>query len=1438
MASCKINRNAVSQIFDLTEIGNRWHPAALHRHVSNILKLFFMVLLCWQPALASVNQIPDNLKPWQPWVLEKHPSLPCPFLYSHHDQPTCSWPSKITLRVDDQGVDFELIARVFAPGWVTLPGNHQHWPLLNNAKQNPSTGLHKNQPAAYLQPGQHRLIGRISWQQRPDFIPLPVDTGLIELWVDGQQIAYPRFEPSTRLRKRVYGSRLWLAKKQSDPIDQPAADQVIVRVFRKIDDGIPLRVTTRVELDVAGRSREQLFSRLLLDGFKPLSIDSPIPAVVDLDGQLRVQLQPGNWVIEVTSQRTQTLTELTMPPRQGLWPSQELWVFKPDLSQRTLQIEGVATIDPQQTRLPDAWRKLNAYRISPTDTMRFIEKSRGDPQPARNQLALKRQMWLDFNGSHYTLKDSISGTMNRDWRLEINPLYELGQVTVNGDPQLITSRGESQLSGVEIRQRQVDLSAVSRLPAETSVIATGWLSDFDQLDITLHLPPGWRLFAVSGTDRTTSTWLGSWDLWDIFLLLIISLAALRLRGIAIGGLALATLALTHGEAGSPLFGWLNLLAVMALLPLLPAGRAKKFFDRYRWLSVLALVIIILPFSVNQVRQGIYPQLERPWQQVHPLNQKLRKTAQPASQAPSNLTIYRDVERDLGFDSLDSGAGSAEIGQPVIISADGQVLRSGGGNISALDPDIATQTGPGIPEWRWNQFRLSWNGPVTDEQSMQIYLLPPWLNSLLAFIRVLLLSLFLASLPGFGYRPSQGFTRPGTGKNAMTSGLTLLLGLGLLILPTQQAHADWPSQELLNQLEQRLTKAPDCLPDCAIINRSKLVASPGSLRVQLWIDSHDLVLIPLPAADKKAWWVDRISVNGKPASAIQRSNGQLKIALSPGQHKVELSGPLTSTTDLQLNFPMQPHNFELQLEGWKAAGLVDGQLRGRSLGLQKIEQLPSSKSPVSATNQPTALAPTAISTLVRVERQIKLGLDWHITTTVIRIAPLRGAINIEVPLLAGESPTAAGLPVEDGQVAVTLGPRQSRFSWRSNLNKTDTLLLEAGEEPDRLESWTVSAGPVWRVESLPINNLAPLPPIKQQITSSSGQWRPQWRPWPGEQLRLRFTRPKGISGQVFTIDEVKLKQTPGKRQSKTEMSLKLRASTGFEHPLQLPPGARLEMVTLDGKQLPISEQQDKLLLALSPGSHRVDMRWSQQQQRQWKIETPSLDLGVPSSNIDLTLKLPHDRWLLFLGGPKIGPALLYWGVLLIILLVGFGLGRFSNRKGATPGQPPLKARHWMLIGLGMSTGTFPAILLVVGWFFLLGWRSQLMAKNYTVTQFNLIQAGLALLTIASLSALLGTIPFGLLAQPDMGVVGNGSSRYLLHWYQDISSSHLPSAWVISLPMWVYRLAMLIWSLWLANALIGWAKWGWQAYSHQGLWQKSSPISPDGKTTIESEAVEAD
>lgn len=218
-----------------------------------------------------------------------------------------------------------------------------------------------------------------------------------------------------------------------------------------------------------------------------------------------------------------------------------------------------------------------------------------------------------------------------------------------------------------------------------------------------------------------------------------------------------------------------------------------------------------------------------------------------------------------------------------------------------------------------------------------------------------------------------------------------------------------------------------------------------------------------------------------------------------------------------------------------------------------------------------------------------------------------------------------------------------------------------------------------------------------------------------------------------------------------------------------------------------------------------------------FSSPQTQIGLNGVNHEIEIFMPDNRWILAVGGPNLGPAVLMWGVLLVLVLVAIGLGRLS--------LTPLKAHHWILLLIGLTQASMMTLAIVVGWMLALGWRAKRPWQEDRAG-FNLVQIGLGLWTIVALSSLFFAIEQGLLGQPEMQIVGNGSYRHYLHWYQDHSAEILPQAWVLSLPLFVYRTLMLLWALWLAFALMGWLRWGWQCFSRDGIWRHVKLTIPTG------------
>ncbi|GAA3698198.1 hypothetical protein GCM10022421_00560 [Oceanisphaera sediminis] len=1372
------------------------------RRIANFI-LLILTLLPVSTLALSPEQVPTPLQPWVDWVLHGEEQRHCPFLYNQGASHHCAWPSRLTLDLGDNGGRFSQQWQLYREDWVTLPGDQRHWPRQITVNGKPvAVSANQGNPSIRLPAGNHRIEGQWQWQRLPKHLTLNPDTGLLALTINEKPIAETDLDNN---------GRLWLGKRQADGDKPPSGgDALALQVYRQVEDNIPLQVTTLVNLEVAGEQRELLLGPVLLDEQIPLLLNSPLPARLEPDGRLRVQVRPGRWSIRLVSRHPNNVSNLTLATVPAPWPKQEVWVFKAMNQLRLVEVENLVSIDPQQTSLPREWQRLPAYRINQGDRMQLREIRRGDREPEPDRLSLQRRMWLDFDGGGYTLQDRITGRMTQGWRLEATPALQLGRVSIDRQPQFITRLPDSDRVGVEVRRGALELSADSRYQGNIGTLpAVGWNTDVQHLHTQLHLPPGWTLLSASGMDSAPSTWLQRWTLLDLFLVLIAALAAYRLWGWQWGLLALLTLVLIWHQSsglGPPRWVWLHLLAATALLRVLPAGRLRKFMIGYRNLGLLVLGLIAIPFMVAEVRSAMYPQLA---------HTSSYRSVPLADQAPTAVTS--DAEQGL---SVPQSTPLQELTGKRLAAAPSTGQSQ---PLTQIDPNARVQTGPGLPDWQWNSVELSWNGPVQRDQQIQLVLLPPTANLLLNLLRVALVGLLVLRMAGINFQRGRGFYLQ---HSLLSAWLPVWLPIGLLLplllaLPAP-VQAEMPDARLLEQLKTRLLAPPDCLPDCALISQMKLTIDPQQIDPQqlvaeLEVHTQAAVAVPLPA-DADHWLPRQVLLNGDPAPALRRgSNGELYLPLPPGIHRVKMSGPLPAQGGVQLPLTLRPHNVTVQASGWTVQGIDENGVPEAQLQLSRIK--------TASATQPTALEPGALPDFVRVERILRLDLDWMIETRVTRQSPVGQPISLQIPLLAGESVLTDGVRVQNDQVMLVLAANQQQARWQSRLEKAPRLTLTAPDTRRWTEVWQVDTSPIWHLES------GGIPVIHHQ--GATGNWLPEWRPWPGESIRLDISRPAGVDGQTLTIDSTRLTLKPGQRAIDASLQLQLRSSQGGQHSLQLPDNISLQSVAINGKVQPIRLQGQTLTLPLTPGVQRLEVNWRHNQGISPLLSTPHIDPGSAGVNNHIELELGKDRWILFAMGPRLGPAVLFWSLLAMTLLLALGLSRISFT--------PLRFHHWLLLGIGLTQVPLWMALVVVGWLLALGLRGRWQHAE-AGRLFNLAQIGLVLLTLLALSYLFFAIQQGLLGLPDMQISGNNSHGNTLRWYQDRSEGALPQAWVLSVPLLVYRLLMLAWALWLAFALLRWLRWGWECFSSQGIWRpfnlrvarsgkKDAPGNPDDRQGVE-------
>ncbi len=1373
--------------------------------------LLMAVLLALAPPAMAQAPLPPELEPWVPWVLAEHPEQDCAITSGGR---ACTWPSSLRIALRPGGALFELWVTTDTEALVPLPGGQGRWPqdVLTDDRALVVEDI-AGVPTVRLPRGQHRIHGRFVWQLVPQTMPVPTTVAELRLALDGAQELRPTIDEEGLIR---------LGPGASTPA---AEERLDLEVSRHITDGVPLRVSSRITLRASGAAREVDLGAVGLPGTQHVRLEADLPARVTAEGHLVVQVRAGTFTVELESLHEGPVTSLAPPGLAAPWPEQEYWAVATDDQVRAVELSGPPAVDPARTPLPDEWRGLPTYLASASTPLAFTELRRGEPEPAPNRLSLDREIWLDADGGGFTFRDTFTGDVHQAWKLAMLTPYELGHA-VEGGRDLVITEAEGGRPGVALRSTNLRLVAESRVEDRQAVLpAVGWATDVTSLQAVLHLAPGWRLLAASGVDRVPGSLLHDWDLFDLFYVLILTLAAGRLLGWRWAAVALLGLALSRQHSAAPAWGWVFLLLCVGLHRWVPEGWPRRVAQGLRWTVGVLLMIILVPFAVDQVRTGLFPVLEHPWQSSVPdVGAFTIEPGDAPEYSRRDETFGEGAGAYGGFDDLAQQAAPEPVqrgGYDGKAAGIGDLLgssglsRSGGPKAKKAperylslqyDPTSVATTGPGVQQWNWNPSVhdsydyagrptfggdpvLEWSGPVASDHQIRLFLLGPRANGALNILRVVLLLALGLRMTGLrSLRVPRGL------------GAAAALVGAVLLVPSAQAA---PDAAILEELEQRLTATPSCAPDCASTSELAFSVRGDTLVVEAEVHAAAPTSWPLPGP-ARAWVPSAVTVDGEPGAPLARlDDGFIHVRLEPGVHRLRAEGGLAADS-ATLTLGLAPKRVAVG-----PAGLGDWTLDGPhpdgtcERSVQLTRTLPTEDG-AAAEADGDNLAPW-----LEVRRTLDLGIPWRVLTEVERVGGSDAALSIQVPVLEGEAVTDETLQVEGGRVRVSLDANRSLVSWVSTLEHRELIALTAPEGVPWTERWSMSCSPVFDCATTGID------PI---VHSQDGAWSPRWLPWPGERVDITVRRPEAVPGQTVTIDQARLDWTPGRRLGEGQLRMVLRTSQGGQQAVTLPTGAKLQQVTIDGRERPLQLREGKVWLPLQPGAQSVLLSWQQPHEPALFSQVPDVDLGSPAVNVGVVMHAPAERCILAVTGPGWGPVPLFWTYVLVVLAAAPLLARLP--------WTPLKTWHWLLLGLGMTQVPIICPALVAGWFVLVGFRRQRAPKAWWA--FDLTQLGVIFGTAVALICLYASIHAGLLLQPDMQIEGNGSSATELMWFADRIDGALPTPAVVSIPMWTWRVAMLLWALWLAASLLKWLPWAWRSF-RQDRWYAMPPAPRKGHAT---------
>lgn len=1378
--------------------------------MANRLILVFLLVIALTAGVQAKpmphEAVPDPLKPWISWVLDGVDRDFCPFRHDQFADTQCVWTSPLELSLGATGGSFRQTVTVYKEGWVTLPGRQPVWPVAVESRGKALAVVEREgRPAVKLEPGEYPMSGTFVWQTMPESIALPGHTGVVRLSVDGAVRDNPEIDGQ---------NQLWVRKKAA--AQKAEADALSVEVFRKLYDGNPMTVETVLSLRVSGKPREETLNNAVLEGFVPLHFHSELPARIELDGKLRVQLKPGMWEVRTTARRSVPTDNVALTGMAHSGMEAEVWVFEAVPSLRVTEIKGVDGINPDQTNLPAEWRNLPAYLMKTGSALTIETLQRGGENPPASEFRLNREWRLNFSGKGYQLRDTISADINQPGRLEMGDAYDLERVSVNGADQFITHLEEGKAPGIEVRPGQVNIQAESTYEGNIRTLpAVGWMTGMQSLSGHLVLPPGWKLFHASGVDSVSDSWIARWTLLDVFLVLVLSVCIYRLTGRTAALIALPALVLVHQDF--PTLAWTGiwLLLFMGLMRVLPQGKFWRLTRFAQVTALLFLAMVLLPALLLHVRYAIYPQLGEARTSSFIMRDQYAggdtgapnaapTMAIPVPEVPPPVPPLPSIaeERMDELNESDQSASYTSRGRKMLGSSQAYV-SSVPKQLYQYDPSQKVQTGRGVSTWRGNAVQLSWNGPVEEGQSLRLWLISPKENLVLALLRLVAVVWLLAIFCGMPVTPRDwgGWLRNVRGNLFTFTKACVLLILVAAALPGQGRADDFPPKDMLDELKAKLTrdehKEPDCLPDCATIGRLHIDEQDSAVRLRMEVSAAADVAVPI-LRETQGWRPSAIVLDGKEAHTWQR-DGTLLLHVNEGVHQVQIMGQAGNSDSLSVSLPLSPKQVTASLTSWDMQGVDE---EGNARAAIQLTRRAGAKAAV----QEDKLTPDPMPLYAQVTRSITLGINWEVETTVTRVSGGDSSGALEVPLLPGESVTSEGMRVKDGKVQVVLSSANTSVRWQSTLSPVDRLTLSAPESVAWSETWEVTVSNLWHstAEGIP------------SLQRGSGMF---WQPWPGESVSLSIARPTGASGVTKVLDSSELTLKPGERLQEATLALAIRSSQGDRHDVTLPEGSEVKQLSVNGREIPVSKGQTTVSFPLTPGQQQVRLRWNQPEGIRALYRTPKVDVGMSGVNARTRVDMPQDRWILMAGGPLMGPAVLFWSWIPVLLIVSFVLGRTA--------LTPLASWQWFLLLLGLSQNHLFVSVTIVCWFLFVALRTKKPDAWGGWLGFNFRQIVLAGLTVLVIVQLFEGIKHGLLGSPNMRISGNDSYSYMLKWYQDISTAVLPDAWVLSLDILFYRALMLIWALWLAFSVPKWMRWAWECYSADGYWRRRIKL-PSAKT----------
>ncbi|MDR1694464.1 MAG: acyltransferase [Lactobacillaceae bacterium] len=1418
-----------------------------------------------KPEVFVKENLPNVLKDWTVWSLDGTEKSKCDFAYNNYNDKYCYYISNLDIDINGKEADFVQDVKILDKGYVLLPGSVEVFPVnVWVDGKNMNIISRAGRPYVYLDKGEYKIEGKLKSKEEVRYLFIPNNAAILNIKKQGIAVANPAIDYSGVLRLETQST----AKSETDDLS--------VFVYRKITDNIPVMMTVRLNLNVTGKERVENLGRIIPQNFSLSSINSSLSIYVQKNGDLIAEVKPGYSNVDIMLRQNNDSLDFVLDNSPV---EQEIWVFESDKSRRVIQAPlSLHSVQTQNVPMPSEWKRLPAYEVNKNQS--FTLKAISYDNKNLDSLVLNRNIKLSFDGSFYSIQDNINADFKEDGRLLLKPPFKFYSSSINSEPQAITYTSQNKEPGIEVRKGQVNITNVLRVENEKSIPAAGYDREFNNVSWNLELAPGYKLFYASGVDTVSNSWVSNWNLLSVFIVALLTVCFFYLFGFARAFLGLVLLALLHPifpQFTTLAFVLCGLLFLQRNIK--PDIKIYGFVSYIRYTLLAFLSIAVFVFVVKHLRGAIYPSLDmgmgsmfmvfisykfliyfyvyslvgyiiyrifanhtyETWRKVlytigvfiitficsavvfavingiyymgvtgyadntfagggsYGVSGVMRSSAPMVAQSYEFVEemAAADYDYDDGYykergDLKKSIAGLAKnkasnLNQKLL--NDSSMKKYQSINVAR---NVA-QTGVGFPTWSdYNSsIRLFIKGPVVEGDNFKLYLLSPCVNIILAFLRAALVIFALIWLfDAKNVKPNFGEKGNGVMKKLFTASI-----LGLMLLNPLNAKAEdiIPSSEVIKKMEDKLTReyVPSCLPECVSIPDGVIYNNGDNVTVKINFHSNETLVVPLPVlrADGSGFVrLSGINLNKAEAKNTLKKDDGIFVLINKGINDIEMNYVLDENTDrFILSSKIRINHAEGKLDGLSFSENKSG---SQTFQINRMKK-------VAAVRKTSELSKMDIDTFFVVKRNFDISAMWQVSTNVVRTNNLSEAATIEVPLLEGEKVIDTDGTLTSGKIRISFAPRESAKSFVSLLPVEQDIILKSPVKINNYkEEWTFNVDYTW---SFKYSGLTPTVSNDNNIS---------FKPNAGESLEFKIFRPSNVDGYVITFDKVDYNISYGRGVIDANISLNMRASDAGVHDITIPENAEVKELIVEGRQYPVTVNGNKLAVPVVQGSNSISFKASIKNKLGSYVKFPEFDLTAPAVNITQSAQVPLSRWVLFTSGPTKGPSVLFWSMIPAWLIIAFVLSRYK--------AAPLSFAQWFILLLGLTQTSLLFMVIIIIWFIALGVRD----KFSDGLKFKkLFQLAIPFLTLLFVYSLFSGIYSGLLGSWSMRITGNSyvSGEFLkLTWYQDVTMGALPMPKIISLPVWMYRCFMVIWSTWLAVYFVKWIKWGFSAYVKDSVW----------------------